>query len=428
MSIHLKISNLTDKQLKKISLDLCVEKEPSKYAYSQKPEYVVLYENEDDDLYVPFAYGAEHGRPDRSCFSNMTKKFKGELRDEQKIVKKEAIDSLNSTGYVMISCYPGFGKTCSAIYLACKIGLKTLILCHRIVLVNQWRDALKLFCPEAKIEVVSGKGEIKNADFYIINASNVPKKGREAFSDIGLLIVDEAHLIMAENLSKAMRYITPRYVIGLTATPYRNDGLNVLLDMYFGQHKIIRKLFRKHFVYKVETGFKPEVKTNKMGKVDWGSVIDSQCNNEWRNNLIVDIVKYFSDRVFLILTKRVSQANMIIEKLKEIGEDVTSLVGKIQTYNLSSRILVGTVGKCSTGFDHPKLNAMILASDVEQYFVQYLGRVFRTQDTIPFIFDIVDNYSLLTKHFKTRNGVYLEHGGIVKNFRIDFPDFVFQKI
>jgi hypothetical protein len=66
---------------------------------------------------------------------------------------------------------------------------------------------------------------------------------------------------------------------------------------------------------------------------------------------------------------------------------------------------------------------LILASDVEQYFVQYLGRVFRREDTEPVIIDLVDNYSLLYKHFQTRNSVYIEHGGIVKDFHKEFPNF-----
>ena len=42
MSRHLKISELSNKELEKISKDLCVEKEASKYAFSQKPEYITL--------------------------------------------------------------------------------------------------------------------------------------------------------------------------------------------------------------------------------------------------------------------------------------------------------------------------------------------------------------------------------------------------
>jgi superfamily II DNA or RNA helicase len=160
-----------------------------------------------------------------------------------------------------------------------------------------------------------------------------------------------------------------------------------------------------------------------MGKVDWGSVLESQCGNEGRNELVIKIVKYFKDRVFIVLCKRVNQAEYLERRLREDGEDVTSLIGKNQEYEQKSRILIGTVGKTGVGFDHPRLNALILASDVEQYFIQYLGRVFRTQEGEPLIFDLVDQFSLLEKHFKTRVAVYVEHGGIVKNFNKEFSDF-----
>jgi superfamily II DNA or RNA helicase len=229
--------------------------------------------------------------------------------------------------------------------------------------------------------------------------------------------------VLADKLSASMRYLVPRYLIGLSATPYRPDGLNALFDLYFGTTKIIRKLFRKHTVYRVNTGFKPEVSLNKMGKVDWGSVIESQCSDEKRNEMIIKVIKHFSDRVFLVLCKRVNQANYLLERLEEEGEDVTSLIGKNQVYEQKSRILIGTSGKLGTGFDHPRLDSMILASDVEQYFVQYLGRVFRREEVVPFIFDFVDDYALLHKHFRTRNAVYIEHGGMVKDFNKEFGNF-----
>ena len=59
------------------------------------------------------------------------------------------------------------------------------------------------------------------------------------FKDIGVCIIDEIHCIMAEGLSKCTQKILPRYLIGLSATPYREDGLNILLDLYFGEEKIM---------------------------------------------------------------------------------------------------------------------------------------------------------------------------------------------
>jgi superfamily II DNA or RNA helicase len=139
--------------------------------------------------------------------------------------------------------------------------------------------------------------------------------------------------------------------------------------------------------------------------------------------MIINIVSLFPDRVFLILCKRVEQGRDIVRLLENIGEDVTSLIGKQQEYKESSRILVGTSSKAGTGFDHPRLDALILASDIQAYFIQYLGRVLRTQTVIPLIFDIVDKNSILEKHWRTRYRIYKKHGGIVKNMKREFPEF-----
>lgn len=309
-------------------------------------------------------------------------------------------------------------NTCCSIYLSCYIKFKTLIIVNKLVLMKQWEESIIKFCPDAKVQRITPKSKRKDCDFYIINAINMEKMGKDFFSDIGTVIVDEAHLIMAETLSRSLQYVSPRYLIGLTATPYRPDGLDVLLDMYFGKHKIIRQLWREHTVYKVETGFKPTIEYSKTGKVNWGVVLDSQANNIERNELIIKLLKHFSDRNFLVLVKRVSQGEYLIHRLREEGEDVTSLVGKNQEFEVESRILIGTCQKVGVGFDHPKLDSLLLAADVEEYFVQYLGRVFRTKDNEPMIIDLVDKFGILTKHFNTRRNVYQKHGGTVRTLQI----------
>lgn len=423
MSRKLQLNSLSDIELNKISKELQISQQPSKYAFNSTPNYICLYEAIGDDLYVPFSYNNKYKRPDRKNFPVQNIHFNGSLREGQKEVKTEAISQLNKYGSTLISCYCGWGKTCCAIYIASKIKLKTLIICHRIVLINQWKASIEKFCPDATVQILTSKTKMKDVDFYIMNATNVPKHSREFYQEIGFLIIDEAHIVMAEKMSSCMKYILPRYVLGLSATPYRTDGLDTLLQMYFGKRKIVRKLWRKHLVYKVSTGFKPDVKLNRMGKVDWGSVLESQANSESRNELIIRIIQSFPERVFLVLCKRVSQANYLVQRLTEEKEDVTSLIGSNQEFEQSARILIGTCQKAGVGFDHPRLNAMILASDVEQYFVQYLGRVFRRQDSEPIIFDLIDNYSLLLKHYRTRNSIYLEHGGLVKDFNRTFPNF-----
>ena len=119
--------------------------------------------------------------------------------------------------------------------------------------------------------------------------------------------------------------------------------------------------------------------------MDWNSVLQSQTMDVKRNEIIVNIVKMFKERNFLILSKRVDQVKYLVKRLLEEGEDVTSLVGVKKHFDYSSRILVATVQKAGVGFDHPKLDSLIIASDVQEYFIQYLGRVFRVEDNVHYI-------------------------------------------
>ena len=78
------------------------------------------------------------------------------------------------------------------------------------------------------------------------------------------------------------------------------------------------------------------------------------------------------------------------------------------------RVLIGTIQKVGTGFDAPYLNALIVASDLEAYFIQYLGRVFRKRDNVPVVYDLIDNDYILKKHWTTREETYIKHGGIIQ--------------
>ena len=114
-----------------------------------------------------------------------------------------------------------------------------------------------------------------------------------------------------ERMAEAFQYITPRYCLALSATPYRSDGLDEILHTFFSNNKIIYTLHKPHTVFKVDTGFVPEHKLNYDGSTDWSSVIQSQCLNEERNNLIINLVT-FKQRNFLILSKRIEQIDYIV--------------------------------------------------------------------------------------------------------------------
>lgn len=419
MSLFLSKEKATKEQKDKIIEDL--EFTPNDTDYGPASFSIFAFLTNDDGIYLPFSYSyikLKIERPLRNSFPQMKLRFNGKLRQIQKEVKKEAVSFLNKTGSCIIALATGYGKTITSINIALSIKLPVLVIISRLVLFEQWKESIQKFCPEARVKKLYPKTKFEEADFYIMNAINVAKKGHDFFKNIGLVIVDEIHLIATKKLSESLLYVNPRYLIGLSATPTRPDGMDSLLHAYFGNNIIYRKLNRKHIVYKIETGICPQIKQNFSGNLDWNNVLNSLSNNSKRNDIIMKIIFKYPERNFLILCKRVSHVKELMERCERANIDCISLVGMQKYLNTESKVLIATCQKAGCGFDAPYLDSLIIAADLQEYFIQYLGRVFRTQDGIPYIFDLVDNFGVLRKHYAKREEVYKNHGGIIKKLNI----------
>jgi superfamily II DNA or RNA helicase len=456
MSCKINISEIDNTTLTKLK-----SKAVLKIDNNGKPDHVLLTRliKDKNIAFIPFSMARSHNLPlpSRDKFPVLSSTFDGTLRDSQMVVRREAIDLLEKNHSVIISCFTGFGKTIGAINLACKLRLKTLIVVTRVVLMNQWEESILKFCnstnksiPIVEIVSSSSKDDYVMCDFAIINAINIHKMEPGFLESFGTVIVDEVHLVMARKTFQSLLHLTPRYLIALSATSYRSDGLDALFSIFFGKEKIIRELHRDHTIYRVNTLFKPQVKYAINGKMDWNALLEDQASNEERNRLIVNIVKENSSRTFLILVKRIKQGEWLaleiekelekmfgkkelsmedkmekcdinpqISKVKEKKKGnhskyVATLFGSNQEFDKSCKVLIGTSAKIGTGFDFDRLDTLLLAADVRDYYIQFIGRIMRRDDVKPVIFDLVDNNKTLFKHYTERLNVYKKHGGTVK--------------
>jgi superfamily II DNA or RNA helicase len=426
-----------DKVLMKMQKDLTkkIESGNKQYGTGQTKTIYVFSVNEDIEgrpCNIPFNYGLkllEAERPSRQILGNIKCEFEGSLREEQRNCRDQALSILQSSKSAMLSCYTGFGKTVTAINMASKIKLKTFIVVPKKPLLEQWEAEIKKFLPSASVAIIE-PNKIKNMDitnppdFCIINACNIHKINKDFLKSYGFAIVDEAHLCLTEKLSENLLHLTPRYLLGITATPYRDDGYHCLFDLFFGEEKVKYTLNKKHLVYRVKTGFNPDKEKylrlgpNYKSKVDWNSILDEQAKDEKRNQLIINIVRQFKNRVFLILVKRVEHGQYLLQQLNQLGEKATSLLGKQQEFDKEARILIGTNSKIGTGFDHPRLDTLLAAADMVSYYIQFMGRVMRRKDVEPIIFDLVDSHPILKKHFAKRSKVYIKHGGEIVKYKV----------
>src|SRR5207247_1237751 len=56
----------------------------------------------------------------------------------------------------------------------------------------------------------------------------------DLFSRYGFIVIDECHHIPAVTFEASMKRVAARYILGLTATPQRSDGLHDIIPMQCG--------------------------------------------------------------------------------------------------------------------------------------------------------------------------------------------------
>jgi superfamily II DNA or RNA helicase len=416
MSIKTNISSLTKETRANILSDLQIV-----FENKNKSIQVFLLDIIDNTktIYIPYsyAYSKLKLKPISSKtfnFINKDTKLTTTLRDYQQDIEKQVCNYLKTNGVCLCSLHVGWGKSVLAISTAIKSKLQTLIIVNRIILAKQWGDLINSIT-NSSFQIVNAKTKIEHHDFYIVNIQNISKLSLDFRNKLGFVICDEIHLLISPKNITQLLSISPRYLLGLSATPFRNDELNCVIKYFFGENTITENLKKQHYVYPVHTNLQIEYELDWRGKINWNSLLTNQADNIERNNMIINIIKHFSNRVFLILVKRISQGKYLYEKLVEQNENVCNLLTSKSELDVNCRILIATTQKCGVGFSFDKLDSLLIASDMENYFIQYLGRVFRRRDIEPIIFDLVDNNPVLQKHFNTRKKIYKEVGGKIEH-------------
>jgi len=155
-----------------------------------------------------------------------------------------ATEALTSHDLGMLVAEPGSGKTVVGCAVIARHALPTLVLVDQKPLVEQWRDRLvtHLGLTTRQIGQIGGG---RNRTTAIVDVAMVQSLARrDDITDItsayGLVIVDECHHVPAVTFERAVRDIPVQRWLGLTATPYRRDGLQALMAMHCGpvRHKM----------------------------------------------------------------------------------------------------------------------------------------------------------------------------------------------
>lgn len=338
------------------------------------------------------------------------------LGRDQDIVFKEAMARLKSHHTVFLSLPTGFGKTGMGNYIGCKLQHKILVTCLSDTVADQWVDEFKQFS-NAKVQRVEGKkGLDPDVDVYVIGTIKASSMDSAYFRCIGTVIFDEAHIATIRAFTSLMFKIRPQYLIGMTATPKRSDGMQTLFYPFFGgkSHFIYRFLKKDFVVRKVLTNFEPVIDYQIVyGRctVKWATVISSIATNPNRIKFVINMItKEAPGHRVLVLSDRKDECRAIYEGLQKQGLSVGLLIENIKKYPEECNVLVAGMKKAGVGFNDPTLTKLFLMTDVKDV-IQFEGRI-RTNNNL--IIDFVDNYTTFHKHFLIREKWYRKRGASIE--------------
>ncbi|EOR11097.1 DEAD/DEAH box helicase [Acinetobacter tandoii] len=234
----------------------------------------------------------------------------------------------------------------------------------------------------------------------------------------------------APNYEFLLSEINPTYVLGLTATPERQDGHQPIIFMQAGS--IVYKAHSKNditltkLLIKVDyEGQFPEIFFEAESKTHISKFMQHLIDDEDRNNTIVlDLSNCIQKgRVPLILTERTKHAEYLNNKLENLGYKTAILRGGMsQIRNLEQKrklidaqVIIATGKYIGEGFDLPRLDTLFLALPISWRgnLTQYVGRIHRSAEGKSEIqvYDYVDiNHPIFLKMFQRRSTGYKNLG------------------
>lgn len=335
----------------------------------------------------------------------------------------EAINSLNNIrkenkDKALLISATGTGKTYLSAFDVQNVKPKKLLfLVHREQILKQAIKSFKnVLGEDISMGILSGNQKDLEADYLFSTVQMMSKESvHESFLKcyFDYIIIDESHKAGSNSYLKIMNYFTPKFLLGMTATPERTDGFNIY------------ELFDYNVAYEIRLQRAMEENLlcpfHYFGVTDLsidGSIVEDVTDfsklvsNERVDNIIdkVNFYGYSGDRVKgLVFCSRKQEAKELSKLFNERGYKTTALCGESSEEEREKAITmleqdnkeecldyIFTVDIFNEGVDIPAVNQVVMLRPTESsiVFVQQLGRGLRKDSDKEYvvIIDFIGNY------------------------------------
>jgi len=369
-----------------------------------------------------------------------TVSFKGKPFDYQEAILQKFTDA-GSNGLICVPC--GKGKTFMALSLAARLGRRFLVIVDKEFLLNQWKGEMEAFFPGLRIGILQGpRAEVDPAEYdctICMIQSLVQKTYPDGtFRTYGFSIFDECHHLGASNFSQALLKIQTKWMLGLSATPNRDDGLTKVFEWYLGK-PVYMETQREADPTVIVQGlrFSSDNPSYVTLPVDYkgetvlarllGQVVTCLPRNTWISEHILGLCKDKARRI-LVLGERITQLETI-EQLLQASNPLLNIgyyIGgmkeeKREAAGREAQVLLASYAMASEAMNIKSLNTVVLASPRKK-IEQSVGRILRERPgerkVAPLIVDVIDSHGVYQGQWRKRRAFYKACG-----YKVEFKTY-----
>jgi superfamily II DNA or RNA helicase len=255
-----------------------------------------------------------------------------------------------------------------------------------------------------------------------------PADLEDFFNKYGFVVVDECHHLPAITFETSMKKCAARYILGLTATPKRNDQLDDIIPMQCGPIRfrmVTEDNGIPRYLIVRDTALQPPA-----AELNIQAVFKAMSENEGRNRLIQDDIALALEegRRCIVLSRFKAHCKALANALTQRGKapylltgdlgkkERTAIISQIQSMPPNKDLLiVATSQYLGEGFDCPQVDTLFLAFPVKfrGKLIQQVGRILRSHEgkTNARVYDYVD------KQVPILNQMYYERAKAYKSMR-----------
>ncbi len=335
-----------------------------------------------------------------------------EFREHQ----QEALNSLEAlrrdgVSIALLAHATGTGKTVVAIADAKRLGGRTLFVVHTTPLVKQATEAFREFWPEVTTGQFGGGVRDLQCHNVVATVQSLVRSLEEFDPDqFDYLVIDEAHHSTADTWRGLLAYFRAKFTLGLTATPERADGEDLLEIFKNSAHRLSLQeaVERGELVpircFRVETNV--DLTRVRFNAVDYRrSDVEQLVTIPGRDRLIVDTyLSHVPNRRAVVFCVNVRHSDSIAELFRAQGVAAASVSGRMTPTERETILTAFEAGELKVlcacdvlteGWDCPAVEVLLMARPTlsKVVYLQQIGRGTRRSPgkECLVVIDFVDN-------------------------------------